>query len=39
MFYSKNRKDSFYLKYSGYENKYLIYNKDTFFMEESKKYI
>jgi len=27
-----------YLKYSGYENKYLIYNKDTFFMEKSKKY-
>jgi len=36
IFYDKNNKDSLYLKYSDYGNKYLNYNKDSFFKEDYK---
>ena len=38
IFYNKDKKDSVYLKYSDYGNKYLNYNKDIYFIEESKDY-
>ena len=37
-FYDKDNKDSLYLKYSDYGNKFLNYNKDVYFKEEEKKY-
>ena len=36
-FYDKDNKDSLYLKYSDYGNKFLNYNKDVYFMEQEKK--
>jgi len=38
IFYDKNNKDSVYLKYSDYGNKYLNYNKDIYFRQESNNY-
>ena len=38
IFYDKDNKDSVYLKYSDYGNKFLNYNKDVSFIEESKSY-
>ena len=38
IFYNKDKKDSVYLKYSDYGNKYLNYNKDIYFIQESKDY-
>ena len=36
-FYDKDNKDSLYLKYSDYGNKFLNYNKDIYFKEREKK--
>ena len=38
IFYDKDNKDSVYLKYSDYGSKYLNYNKDVYFKEDSKRY-
>lgn len=37
-YYDKDNKDSLYLKYSDYGNKFLNYNKDVYFKEQEKKY-
>ena len=37
-FYDKDDKDSLYLKYSDYGNKFLNYNKDVYFKRQEKKY-
>ena len=37
-FYDKDNKDSLYLKYSDYGNKFLNYNKDVVFRREEEKY-
>ena len=38
IFYKKDKKDSLYLKYSDYGNKYLNYNSDIEFATEKKNY-